>query len=231
MAETYTSNLELVKPDYDSPADIFVINSNMDKIDNAVANAGKVQSVNGQTGAVNLSASDVGALPSDGTAVNANALNGKSADKYVLHDDALTLEEIAASTNLSGKVASAEAASQLHKKGSTIKVYTAADAVPTNTWVKAENSYYLEKGDYLLVIPFCRDQGGDDAFFERRLAYSTASEYSDDAELSSVGGNWSQAGLGSAVINVSSAATYNLFLKHYGTKAHRIDIRGYFIKL
>lgn len=52
MAETYTSNLGLVKPDYDSPADISVINSNMDKIDNAVANAGKVKSVNGKTGDV-----------------------------------------------------------------------------------------------------------------------------------------------------------------------------------
>lgn len=86
MAETYTSNLELVKPDYDSPADIFVINSNMDKIDNAVANAGKVKSVNGKTGEVNLTASDVSALPSDGTAVNSNALNGNSADKFAQID-------------------------------------------------------------------------------------------------------------------------------------------------
>lgn len=31
-------------------------------------------------------AADVGALPSDGTAVNANALNGKSADKFVMAD-------------------------------------------------------------------------------------------------------------------------------------------------
>ena len=167
----------------------------------------------------------------EGTAVDSEKLGGKTPDAYILHDDALTLEEIAASTDLAGKVASAEAASQLYKKGSTIKVLTAADAVPTNTWVKAENSYYLEKGDYLLVIPFCRDQGGYDEFFERRLALDTASTYSDDAALSSVGGNWSNAGLGSVVINVPSAATYNLFLKHYGTETHRIDIRGHFIKL
>lgn len=100
MAETYTSNLGLVKPDYDSPADISVINSNMDKIDNAVANAGKVKSVNGKTGDVTLTAADVGArpadwmptaadvgaLPSDGTAANATQLNGNSADKFVQAD-------------------------------------------------------------------------------------------------------------------------------------------------
>lgn len=144
MAETYTSNLGLVKPDYDSFADISVINSNMDKIDNAVANAGKVKSVNKKTGDVTLTAanvgarpdtwtptaSDVGALPSDGTAVNAAQLNGKSADQYMLktdtaadseklggvaaseyiqHNDALTLEEIEASTDLTGKLPSAQA--------------------------------------------------------------------------------------------------------------------------
>lgn len=53
MAETYTSNLELVKPDYDSPADISVINSNMDKIDAAFKN------------------------------VDATSLNGKDADEYL----------------------------------------------------------------------------------------------------------------------------------------------------
>lgn len=69
MAETYTSNLGLTKPDYDSPADISVINSNMDKIDNAVANAGGVKSVNGKapdaSGTVTLEASDIGYGESD----------------------------------------------------------------------------------------------------------------------------------------------------------------------
>lgn len=83
MAETYTSNLELVKPDYDSPADIFVINSNMDKIDNAVANAGKVKSVNGKTGEVDLTASDVGALPAGSTAKNSAKLGGKAPEYYI----------------------------------------------------------------------------------------------------------------------------------------------------
>lgn len=73
MAETYTSNLGLVKPDYDSPADISVINSNMDKIDNAVANAGKVKSVNGKTGDVVID--------------DVSKLNGKSADQYMLKTD------------------------------------------------------------------------------------------------------------------------------------------------
>ena len=108
---------------------------------------------------------------------------------------------------------------------------TAAEEIPTNTWVKTKDSYYLEKGNYLLVIPFCRDQGGDDEFFERRLGFDTASTYDDEASLSSVGGHWSNAGLGSVVVNVSSAATYNLFLRHNGTETHTIDIRGHFIKL
>lgn len=46
-----------------------------------------VSSVNGKTGAVTLSAGDVGALPSDGTAANANQLNGKSANDYMLKTD------------------------------------------------------------------------------------------------------------------------------------------------
>lgn len=46
-----------------------------------------VKSVNGKTGAVSLSASDVGALPSDGKAVDADKLNGKSADAYALKTD------------------------------------------------------------------------------------------------------------------------------------------------
>ena len=37
MADTYTTNLNLKKPGYDSPADIADINANMDKIDNSVS--------------------------------------------------------------------------------------------------------------------------------------------------------------------------------------------------
>lgn len=38
MADTYTTNLNLKKPGYDSAADIKDINDNMDKIDTAYAN-------------------------------------------------------------------------------------------------------------------------------------------------------------------------------------------------
>lgn len=70
MADTYTSNLGLTKPGYDSPVDVAVINANMDKIDDAVANAGKVKSVNGKTGDVTID--------------DVPKLNGKSADAYLL---------------------------------------------------------------------------------------------------------------------------------------------------
>lgn len=53
--------------------------------------AGTVTAVNkvapDANGNVTLTAADVGALPSDGTAVNANALNGKDADEYALKTD------------------------------------------------------------------------------------------------------------------------------------------------
>ena len=96
--------------------------------------AGTVTAVNNvapdTTGNVTLTAADVGALPKDGTAANANALNGKSADQYalktdtaadseklggveaseyVLHSAALSLEEIKASTDLTGKIPDAAA--------------------------------------------------------------------------------------------------------------------------
>ncbi len=49
MGDTYTTNLGLTKPGYDSPVDVSVLNANMDKIDNAVSNAGKVKSIDGVT--------------------------------------------------------------------------------------------------------------------------------------------------------------------------------------
>lgn len=105
MADTYTSNLGLTKPGYDSPVDVGVLNDNMDKIDNAVANAGKVKSINGKTpdgsGAVTLTPGDLGAA----TAEEVSSLKGDKANKA----DVLSLEEIQASTDLSGKIASASA--------------------------------------------------------------------------------------------------------------------------
>lgn len=55
-------------------------------------------------------AADVGALPSGGTAVDSEKLDGKNANEYLLHADALTLEEIQASTDLTGKIPDAESA-------------------------------------------------------------------------------------------------------------------------
>lgn len=71
---TQTQNLKLIKPELtDSPPDITQMNSNWDKLDEAVMNAGKVKSVNGKTGAVVLSAADVGAETPAGAQSKANA--------------------------------------------------------------------------------------------------------------------------------------------------------------
>lgn len=55
-------------------------------IDNLVINGKEAVPVDGKN-TINLTAADVYALPSGGTAVNANALNGKSADEYILKTD------------------------------------------------------------------------------------------------------------------------------------------------
>ena len=65
-----------------------------DAQDEAIANAGKVKSVNGKTGEVTLNASDVGALPSDGTAADANKLGGVDAEEYLLEANALNMKLI-----------------------------------------------------------------------------------------------------------------------------------------
>lgn len=93
-----------------------------------------VQSVNGKTGVVSLSAEDVGAL--SGTDVTL-AITGEAADAKATGDlinqlkanvdakinqsDALTLEEIMASTDLSKKVASAEAVKSIKNNVGSIK--------------------------------------------------------------------------------------------------------------
>lgn len=51
-------------------------------VDNLVINGKEAVPVDGKN-TINLTPADVYALPSDGTAVNANALNGKSADEYL----------------------------------------------------------------------------------------------------------------------------------------------------
>lgn len=56
---TTTTNYSLKKPDYTDYADIKDINDNMDTIDTILAGKGNVASVNGRTGAVTLTQSDV----------------------------------------------------------------------------------------------------------------------------------------------------------------------------
>lgn len=57
-------------------------------IDNLVINGKESVQVDGKN-TINLTPEDVGALPSDGTAVNANALNGKDADEYALTEQGI----------------------------------------------------------------------------------------------------------------------------------------------
>lgn len=55
-------------------------------IDNLMINGKKPTPADGMN-TIDLTAADVGALPADGTAVNADKLNGKSADEYALKTD------------------------------------------------------------------------------------------------------------------------------------------------
>ena len=184
------------------------------------------------SGAVTLTAEDVGALAEDGTAADSSKLGGKLPEAYVHTEDVLTLEEIEASTDLTGKVASAKAAYELSKKGKHISFSaSSSSAVPASTWTKLSGSYTLEAGVYLLVVPFFRDQGGDDSTFFVEFAISTASTYGDDAQLSGCSGNWKSPSLGAKLYSIATAGTYNVFVKHYASTAHMIDIRCNFIRL
>ena len=55
------------------------------------------------------SASDVGALPSGGTAADSSKLGGKAPDEYVQKSDVVDLTKITSGTNLTGKIPSAQA--------------------------------------------------------------------------------------------------------------------------
>ena len=171
-------------------------------------------------------------LDKTGTAADSSKLGGKLPEAYVHTEDVLTLEEIEASTDLTGKVASAKAAYELSKKGKHISFSaSSSSAVPASTWTKLSGSYTLEAGVYLLVVPFIRDQGGDDSTFFVELAISTASTYGGDAQLSGCSGNWKSPSLGAKLYSIATAGTYNVFVKHYASTAHTIDIRGNFIRL
>lgn len=197
------------------------------RIENLTINGKPVES-----GTITLTAADVGALSEDGTAADSNKLGGNLPEAYVHTEDVLTLEEIEASTDLTGKVASAKAAYELSKKGKHISFSaSSSSAVPASTWTKLSGSYTLEAGVYLLVVPFFRDQGGDDSTFFVELAISTASTYAEDAQLSGCSGNWKSPSLGAKLYSIATAGTYNVFVKHYASTAHIIDIRGNFIRL
>ena len=171
-------------------------------------------------------------LDKTGTAADSSKLGGKLPEAYVHTEDVLTLEEIEASTDLTGKVASAKAAYELSKKGKHISFSaSSSSAVPASTWTKLSGSYTLEAGVYLLVVPFFRDQGGDDSTFFVELGISTASTYDSDAQLSGCSGNWKSPSLGAKLYSIATAGTYNVFVKHYASTAHTIDIIGNFIRL
>lgn len=73
-----TPNLNLTKPTENEYYDINIQNENLDKIDVAVQNAGKVKSVNSKIGDVILNAADVGALPiTGGNLANNLTIQGK----------------------------------------------------------------------------------------------------------------------------------------------------------
>lgn len=197
------------------------------RIENLTINGKPVES-----GTITLTAADVGALATGGTAADSSKLGGNLPEAYVHTEDVLTLEEIEASTDLTGKVASAKAAYELSKKGKHISFSaSSSSAVPASTWTKLSGSYTLEAGVYLLVVPFFRDQGGDDSTFFVELAISTASTYDEDAQLSGCSGNWKSPSLGAKLYSIATAGTYNVFVKHYASTAHMIDIRGNFIRV
>lgn len=183
------------------------------------------------SGAVTLTAEDVGALATGGTAADSRKLGGNLPEAYVHTEDALTLEEIEASTDLTGKVASAEAASKLSKKGTRYKLETTASSVPCDTWTKCDEGIFLEAGYYLFVCPFFRDQGGGTSIFKTNIALSTSETFSGDAHLGALSTDWLSHSMGAYVFQAKTDATVNIFVSHTSTVTHAIDIRTDFIRL
>ena len=170
-------------------------------------------------------------LDKTGTAADSSKLGGKAPEEYVLDDDALTLEEIEASTDLTGKVASAEAAAKLSKKGTRYKLETTASSVPCDTWTKFDEGIFLEAGYYLFVCPFFRDQGGGTSIFKTNIALSTSETFSGDAHLGALSTDWLSHSMGAYVFQAKTDATVNIFVSHTSTVTHTVDIRTYFIRL
>lgn len=158
-------------------------------------------------------------------------LGGVEAAEYIQHSAALTLEEIEASDDLSGKVASAEAAGKLSKKGAYIKLEGSAASVTSETWTRLNKSVELTAGNWLFVCPFFRDQGGGSSVFKTYIAIRKNDTYSGDANLGALSTDWLSHSMGAYVLSVSEAGTYNVFVQHTSSTTHTIDIRSYFVRL
>lgn len=114
-----------------------------------------------EAGKVMLTAADVGALSgTDATLTQA----GKAADakatgdelkqlktEKIAYSDALTLEEIQASTNLTGKIAQADVAKQLYELINDVIVY-GYDFSPSPAETKEIDMSFLPQGVYLVVL-------------------------------------------------------------------------------
>ena len=139
MAE-YTTNYNLIKPAQTDFFNVDDLNENADKIDaalktnadgisaantaigiNAAAIAENSTAITGNTAAIRQNTSDIA---TNTTAIGQNAsniaANTTAIGARVRYADALTLEEIIASTDLTDKVASASAAKSLRESLSTL---------------------------------------------------------------------------------------------------------------
>ncbi|MDD7174701.1 MAG: hypothetical protein PUH70_06510, partial [Clostridiales bacterium] len=109
----------------DSSGAVTLTMSDIDGLSDAIANAGGVKTVAGvspdSAGNVALTAADVGALAAGGTAVDSAKLGGAAASEYLLHSDALSLDEIADAEDLDGKVATAEAVKKVKSDVDAVK--------------------------------------------------------------------------------------------------------------
>ena len=136
------------------------------------------------------------------TANNANMLANKAPESYVLHNDVLSLEEIEASTNLTGKVASAESAKNINTVVSTIGAISLG-YINSGSYVKfrANGIFFILFGPNTTTT--CMDSYGDDGIrYVRSLTTSTDEYYTLTKETD---------GSFTLVNNVPWAVSYILF--------------------
>ena len=120
--------------------------------------------INGKTpdgsGAVTLTPGDLGAASAEEVSQLKN--------EKVAYTDALTLEEIQASTNLTGKIAQAEATKQLYTMINDILIY-GYDFSPSPTETKEIDLSVLPQGTYIAVMSGGHIDGG--GYYELCLGY------------------------------------------------------------